>query len=46
MPYGGTTPIQDARIEACVARVMKQGHDKVSAIKICKASILRKGKGK
>ena len=40
MPYGGTTPAQDARIERCVAHLMAQGKDKVAAIRICKAAIL------
>ena len=40
MPYGGTTPEQDVRIESCVQHVMAQGHDKVSAIRICKHAIL------
>jgi hypothetical protein len=42
VPYGGTTTSQDARIERCVQKVMtEQGKDKVSAIRICKAAILR-----
>lgn len=41
MPYGGTTPAQDARIERCVERLTKDGKDKTSAIRICKASILK-----
>lgn len=44
MPYGGTTPEQDKKIEHCVARLMGEGHDKVSAIKICKASVMKKSK--
>lgn len=40
MPYSGTTPAQDARIERCVAHLMAQGKDKVAAIRICKAAIL------
>lgn len=44
MPYGGTTPAQDARIERCVRDVMATGKDKVSAIRICKASILQADK--
>jgi hypothetical protein len=45
MPYGiatklgGDTPNTDAKMERCVAQVQAQGHDKVSAIKICKAAI-------
>lgn len=41
MPYGGTTPSQDARIERCVTQLVAQGKDKVTAIRICKAGILR-----
>ena len=45
MPYGGTTPGQDARIERCVQKVMQeQGRDKRSAIRICKAAVLRADK--
>jgi hypothetical protein len=36
---GGDTPNTDAKMERCVAQVQASGHDKVSAIKICKASI-------
>lgn len=45
MPYGiatklgGDTPQTDAKMERCVAQVQAQGHDKVSAIRICKAGI-------
>lgn len=41
MPYGGTTPEQDAKIERCIVSLMKQGRDKVTAIKICKNSVLK-----
>ena len=41
MPYGGTTPAQDKKIEKCVARVMKTGKSKSSAIAICKAQITK-----
>ena len=47
MPYGiakkvgGDTPNTDAKMEHCIAQVQAEGHDKVSAIKICKASIER-----
>src|SRR3990167_7270681 len=49
MPYGGTSPEQDRRIERCVADVMQKGvkprdpkQDKKSAaIAICKAKILK-----
>lgn len=41
MPYGGEKSQEDLRkMEACVTRLQAEGHDKVSAIKICKASIL------
>ena len=45
MPYGiakdvgGDTPETDAKMERCVQQVSAQGHDKQSAIAICKASI-------
>lgn len=45
MPYGipsskgGDSLENTAKMEACVARVMKQGHDKSSAIAICKSSM-------
>lgn len=48
MPYGfpkklgGDSPSNDAKMEACVARVMATGKDKVTAIKICKVSIAMK----
>ena len=47
MPYslkksvGGDTPALDAKMERCVSNLQAQGHDKVSAIRICKASIQR-----
>lgn len=47
MPYGfkkslgGDNQANDQRMEACVTRVMATGQDKVSAIRICKASIAR-----
>ena len=42
MPYGGTTPDQDTRIESCVIQLTRNGkYDKVSAIRICKASVLQ-----
>lgn len=41
MPYGGTTPDQDVRIESCVEKLMAAGHDKVESIRICKAAILK-----
>jgi len=51
MPYGGTTPEQDAKIERCVSDVMptlKQykdaGERKSHAIAICKSRIMKKDK--
>lgn len=47
MPYGiakaagGDQPATDAKMEACVAHLQAQGHDKVSAIRICKVAITR-----
>ena len=41
MPYGGTSKDQDARIERCVSKKVREGVDKVRAIRICKASILK-----
>ena len=47
MPYGlkksvgGDSPALDAKMERCVANLQAQGHDKVSAIRICKVSIQR-----
>jgi len=40
MPYGGTTPAQDKKIEQCVAENTARGMDKSLAIRICKASVL------
>jgi hypothetical protein len=40
MPYGGTTPDQDKRIEACVIKLTPK-HGKTSAIRICKAAIMK-----
>lgn len=45
MPYGipkeagGESTANVARMEACVRALMEKGHDKVSAIKICKAKL-------
>jgi hypothetical protein len=45
MPYGvkkslgGDNAANDSKMERCVAHVMSQGHDKTSAIRICKFSI-------
>lgn len=45
MPYGlpkaqgGDTPAKDAKMERCIAKVMAEGHSKLQAILICKASI-------
>lgn len=44
MPYGGTTPAEDAKIERCVSHLMAAGHDKVSAIRICKSKIRKRPK--
>jgi len=47
MPYGfakrlgGDNAANDDKMERCVQRVMAQGHDKVSAIRICKYSLQR-----
>jgi hypothetical protein len=47
MPYGvskkigGDSPANDARMESCVQQVMSRGSSKVSAIRICKASLQR-----
>lgn len=47
MPYGvakaagGDSTANDAKMERCVSQVMAQGHDKVSAIRICKVAIQR-----
>jgi len=41
MPYGGTTPEQDKKIERCI-RDLKGNYTKVQKIKICKASVLGK----
>jgi hypothetical protein len=45
MPYGvakragGDTKANDAKMERCVAGVMRRGGSKVSAIRICKKSL-------
>lgn len=44
MPYGTGSPKIDKKVEDCVASVMKSGKDKVSAIKICKSSIMKEEK--
>ena len=41
---GGDTPELTRKMESCVAKVTKQGHSKVSAIKICK-HMLQKAHG-
>jgi hypothetical protein len=41
MPYGGTTPEQDKKIERCVAQLVAGGRPKSEAIPICKASIMK-----
>ena len=47
MPYGGTTPEEDAKIEECVNAMLREGRttDKVQAIRICKAQALEKRPG-
>lgn len=42
MPYGGTTPEQDKKIERCVADLVAKGKEKKNAISICKSSVLGK----
>jgi len=48
MPYGMPTwmpqPETDARMERCVSNLKSQGKDETSAIRICKASIMRTAK--
>lgn len=46
MPYGGTTPEEDAKIEECVNAMLREGRttDKTQAIRICKANALKKRK--
>ena len=45
MPYGiakavgGDTPETDAKMERCVQQVQAKGHDKLSAILICKHAV-------
>lgn len=45
MPYGlskkigGDTAANDAKMARCITDVMAQGHDKLQAILICKASV-------
>lgn len=45
MPYGipkekgGDSLENTAKMESCVSQVMKKGHDKDSAIAICKSSL-------
>lgn len=47
MPYGvakdvgGDSPKNDSLMERCVQRLMSDGKDKETAIRICKASIQR-----
>lgn len=42
MPYGGTTPEQDKKIERCVNDLVAKGKKKGNAIAICKSSIMKK----
>jgi hypothetical protein len=45
MPYGGEKNAeQTGKIERCVERLVANGHTKESAIRICKDSVLNKGK--
>lgn len=52
MPYGvpttsgGDSPANVGKMDRCVAHLVKQGHDKVTAIKICKASLFGDGEQK
>jgi len=47
MPYGfskalgGDSAANDSKMERCVQQVQAQGHDKVSAIRICKVALQR-----
>lgn len=45
MPYGMPKDIDsdetNSKMERCVAQVMKSGKNKTSAIKICKASMIK-----
>lgn len=47
MPYGlpkeigGDSPENNEKMERCIARVMTQGKDKIRAIKICKAMLIK-----
>jgi hypothetical protein len=44
--HGGDSQKNDARMERCVDAVMKKGHSKSSAVRICKSSMFGpKGKG-
>ena len=43
---GGDSPELVAKMERCVADVMKSGQDKVSAIKICKDQTMKSFAGK
>jgi hypothetical protein len=50
MPYGiakskgGDSAANDAKMHRCIEDVMAKGHDKLSAILICKVSISGKSK--
>jgi len=41
MPYGGTTPAEDKKIDRCVEEMMRDGTDKDKAIPICKAQVIK-----
>ncbi len=42
MPFGGTTPEQDKKIDRCVNNLTTKGRKRSSAIAICKASVIGK----
>ena len=44
MPFGGTTPEQDKKIDKCVKDLVAKGKEKKNAIAICKSSVLGKKK--
>lgn len=52
MPYGiskkagGDSATNEAKMQRCIADVMAQGHSKLSAILICKASIQKGNRGR
>lgn len=46
LSHGGDTKANDAKMERCVQDVMAKGASKISAIKICKASLFGHKGGK